>query len=72
MGGWVGASQIQRLPSTDTDKPLFYLFLLFLFSLCMALKRQINLFYYHGERKDSKGVHLPAESFNDKVFFFLR
>ena len=39
----------------------------------MALKRQINLFYYHGERKDSKGVHLPAESFDPKLslrFFF--
>ena len=33
-------------------------------ALGKALKRNVCLYYYHGERKDGKGAHLPSEQVN--------
>jgi len=38
-----------------------------IYALSKALKKKIYLYYYHGERLDAKGSHLPAEAFNPKA-----
>lgn len=33
-------------------------------AMSMVLGRKIHMYYFHGERQDSKGVHQPAEIFD--------